>query len=110
MHQPVLETKLRDHRVELTRLKMALQARGGEVGGDLVCPIACELMHDPAFASDGNTYERAAIEEWFAKGKATSPLTNTPLVSQCLTPNNLARSLISTILEGCCEQHHRTAP
>ena len=97
----VLETKLRDHRAELARLKTALSARDSEIEEDLVCPITCELIHDPVFASDGNTYERAAIEAWFAMDKVTSPMTNAPLASLVLTPNNLARRLIAKILEEC---------
>ena len=110
VHQSVLETKLRDHRAEFARLKAALQARGSEIEQGLLCPITCELMHEPVVASDGNTYERAAIKTWFDASKTTSPVANAPLASLVLKPNNLARSLISTILEGCCEQHHRTAP
>ena len=35
---------------------------------ELVCPIGLELMiDDPVVASDGVTYERANIEEWFRK-------------------------------------------
>ena len=108
MHQSVLGTKLRDHCAELARLKTGLQARGSEIEEHLLCPITCELMHDPVVASDGITYERAAIEEWFETGKQTSPLTNAPLVSQVLIPNYLARGLIGTILEECREQLHHT--
>jgi hypothetical protein len=47
--------------------------------------------------ADGVTYERTAIEEWFARspaGNATSaPLTGEPLASTTLTPNMMARSL-----------------
>ena len=45
-----------------------------EVPDDFECPITTELMVDPVFAADGETYERAAIEEWFALGKTTSPM------------------------------------
>ena len=40
-------------------------------------PSLClqEVMQDPVIASDGHTYERAAIMEWFAR-KDTSPMTN----------------------------------
>ncbi len=29
----------------------------------LTCPITGEIMYDPVIASDGNTYERKAIEK-----------------------------------------------
>jgi hypothetical protein len=53
---------------------------------ELVCPITLELMVDPVVASDGRTYERAAIEEWLG-GHSTSPLTNLELASKELRPN-----------------------
>lgn len=42
---------------------------------DLCCPITRCIMRDPVLAADNNTYERSAIERWFAKSK-TFPLTN----------------------------------
>ena len=38
---------------------------------ELVCPISLNLMtEDPVVASDGITYERSSIEDWFKKSKA----------------------------------------
>lgn len=50
--------------------------------------------------SDGFTYERAAINEWFLCGKFTSPLTNEPLKSTLLTTNVPLRNAIFTLLHG----------
>lgn len=49
---------------------------------DFYCPITQtdELMKDPVVASDGKTYERAAIREWIGLGKQTSPMTNEDLL------------------------------
>jgi hypothetical protein len=60
------------------------------------CPITMELMHNPAIASDGHTYEREAIEAWLAKGgtDVLSPKTNEPLLDRVLTPNHSLRVLI----------------
>jgi hypothetical protein len=58
------------------------------------CPITQEIMSDPVIGSDGITYERAAIEAWFAAGHTTSPLTRAPMTSQSLVPNIALRSLI----------------
>jgi hypothetical protein len=44
--------------------------------------------------ADGQTYERAAIEEWFALGKRTSPLTGEELPSTNLLPNIALRKVI----------------
>merc|ERR1711964_780332 len=54
---------------------------------DHLCPITHEVMRDPVMASDGQTYEREAIESWFKEGKMTSPITNETLSDQKLIPN-----------------------
>ncbi|KAG2439489.1 hypothetical protein HXX76_004843 [Chlamydomonas incerta] len=59
-----------------------------------VCPITQEVMREPAVASDGFTYERAAIAKWLAAGKLTSPMTNLPFSSRALYPNNVVRTAI----------------
>lgn len=45
-------------------------------------------------ALDGITYERTAIETWFAAGHRTSPKTRQPLTATTLTPNVVLRSMI----------------
>ena len=72
-------------------LRTALQAEADEtiVASSLVCPITNELMTDPVFTMDGQTYERAAIEAWL-RNHDTSPATGKPLPSNkliALTPN-----------------------
>jgi hypothetical protein len=52
--------------------------------------------HAKVCAADGITYERSAIEEWFARspaGNATSPLTGEPLASTTLYPSVVVRSM-----------------
>jgi hypothetical protein len=52
--------------------------------------------HAQVCAADGITYERSAIEEWFARStdsNATSPLTGKPLASNAITPNVVVRSM-----------------
>jgi hypothetical protein len=40
----------------------------GEIPHELLCPISFTLMvKDPVVARDGQTYERAAIQDWFEK-------------------------------------------
>jgi len=48
-------------------------------------PVTDELMLDPVIASDGRTYERAAMIEWLSRHN-TSPTTNEPLASKDLVP------------------------
>ncbi len=50
------------------------------------CPITAETMKDPVIDPEGNSYERAAIEEWLARN-ATSPVTRAPLRACQLVPN-----------------------
>jgi hypothetical protein len=52
-----------------------------------------EVMRDPVITADGQTYERAEIEKWFALGN-TSPLTGEELPSTNLLPNIALRQVI----------------
>lgn len=58
------------------------------------CAITLEIMHDPVICSDGHTYERQAIERWFAQGKHTSPKTGARLQNQEMHPNHALRNAI----------------
>eukprot|EP01040_Poterioochromonas_malhamensis_P005106 gene5109-5469_t len=55
-------------------------------------PISLDLMNDPVIASDGHSYERIHIMEWFEKAKQAggvvlSPLTGLPLPNETLRSN-----------------------
>jgi hypothetical protein len=65
----------------------------------LHCPLTMEVMRDPVLAADGQTYERAEIEKWFANGNRMSPLTGAELPSTLLTPNIALRKAIAAIRE-----------
>ncbi|KAF8379970.1 hypothetical protein HHK36_027436 [Tetracentron sinense] len=58
------------------------------------CPITREVMVDPVETSSGQTFERSAIEKWFADGNITCPLTMTPLNTSTLRPNKTLRQSI----------------
>jgi len=60
---------------------------------DFLCPITNEVMKDPVVASDGHTYEKTAIEEWFRKSN-TSPMTGVALEMKTVFPNFNLRSRI----------------
>jgi serine/threonine protein kinase len=51
-------------------------------------------MTDPVVCADGQTYERHAIEGWFARGRMTSPSTGAALPDTTLTPNIGLRNAI----------------
>ena len=63
----------------------------------LACPLTQQLMRDPVVASDGYTYERAAIEDWMDTCM-TSPITHAPLPHRELVPNLTMRSAISLLI------------
>ena len=50
------------------------------------CPISGDLMVDPVVDREGNTYDRASIQEWLARNP-TSPMTRTPMTKEDLKPN-----------------------
>lgn len=58
------------------------------------CPITQDVMIDPVETSSGKTFERSAIEKWFAEGHNLCPLTFTTLDTSVLRPNvTLRRSI-----------------
>lgn len=58
------------------------------------CPITRDVMTDPVETSSGQTFERSAIEKWFADGNKLCPLTMTPLDTSILRPNKTLRQSI----------------
>ena len=46
----------------LAAKEFAADSTGHEIPIELTCPITQTLMHDPVSTTEGNTYERAAIE------------------------------------------------
>merc|ERR1712096_171850 len=76
------------------------------------CPITMMYMADPVMTVDGHTYEREAIENWFARGHRKSPKTGLPLRSPGLVPCHALRSAIEeyvlTVPEG--ERPERPEP
>jgi hypothetical protein len=67
-----------------------------EPNTDLICPITQALMVDPVINMAGHTYERDAIEGWFAQcigtdGQLKDPLSNTTLQDATLVPNHVIK-------------------
>ncbi|XP_063238136.1 WD repeat, SAM and U-box domain-containing protein 1-like [Bacillus rossius redtenbacheri] len=67
---------------------------------EFLCPITHELMRDPVTCSDGFTYERAAINEWFMSGKFSSPMTNATLTDTSCAANVRLHAAICQFLYG----------
>lgn len=91
-----------------SELQVVLQQLADDAPAEYVCPISQCLMADTVLTSDGQCYDQPAILEWFATcqdasedgtaGQVTSPLTNLPLESVGLTPNNALRERIQSYM------------
>jgi hypothetical protein len=57
------------------------------------CPITFGLMNDPVIDPEGNTFERAAIENWI-RAHNTSAITRNPVSVKDLYPNNAIARLL----------------
>ncbi|XP_057950812.1 U-box domain-containing protein 44-like [Malania oleifera] len=58
------------------------------------CPLNHEVMVNPVETSSGQTFERSAIEKWYADGNQLCPVTGTLLDMSTLRPNkNLRQSI-----------------
>ena len=65
-----------------------------EILSSFNCPISHEIMNDPVICTDGQTYNRSSIENWFLRGNRISPLTGAILSNLNLIPNIVLRSII----------------
>jgi len=71
------------------------------------CPITCQIMDDPVMSSDGITYERKAIENWFSKGNKKSPILGTEMIDFSLKTNFTLKSLISLYKDNLKKQANK---
>ncbi len=62
------------------------------------CPIGLTIMSDPVICSDGHSYERHNIKEWFKRNNK-SPKTGLNLDNKMLIPNHSLRSSIEEFVE-----------
>ena len=76
-------------------LTPATPATKQQLKKNFICPLTQELFVDPVIASDGQTYERAAIAEWLEKYEC-SPKTGVHM-DDTLTPNDELRQLIHSM-------------
>jgi hypothetical protein len=61
-----------------------------------VCSITYDIMKNPVHASDGNTYEAEALENWFQRSRGRlSPLTRQPITHS--TPNRALKDVIAEV-------------
>ncbi len=87
------EREFKFQKLKLITKKMSRsKALASDDSHNFIDPISLDLMKDPVLASDGHSYDRRTITDWFATQKAqgrqiTSPRTNLPLKDDTLTPN-----------------------
>ena len=60
------------------------------------CPITMQIMTNPVICSDGQTYEKTAIEAWLVIHNI-SPITKQPITH--ITPNIALRDTIEEYLK-----------
>lgn len=56
------------------------------------------MFVDPVAAADGESYEKAAIEQWLSEHGAVSPTTGAALEHTDLVPNLALRSTLRSFL------------
>ena len=88
-------------RVKNAEDRLACRPYVPEILPSAACPLTKQCMIFPVVASDGNTYERAAIEKHIeaAGENATSPLTGEKLESHNLETNWSMRKAIVEAVE-----------
>eukprot|EP00598_Pedospumella_elongata_P016419 CAMPEP_0184989894 /NCGR_PEP_ID=MMETSP1098-20130426/30544_1 /TAXON_ID=89044 /ORGANISM="Spumella elongata, Strain CCAP 955/1" /LENGTH=574 /DNA_ID=CAMNT_0027514993 /DNA_START=129 /DNA_END=1853 /DNA_ORIENTATION=+ len=73
--------------------------KGMKIRDEFICPITYELMRDPVVASDGHTYEKAAIEKWL-KNHKISPRSGEPMDVLTIPNINIKKLIQDIINEG----------
>ena len=73
-----------------------------ELPDDLFCPVLHTIFEDPVFNAAGHTYERRALEDFWAEseGELRDPWTNEVLTHAFLAPNLDMRRRGSAFLEN----------
>ena len=67
----------------------------------MYCPITCMPMTDPVVASDGHSYERSAILQWFERA-VKSPVTGEALQDKHVVSNHALRCTIAELVATEC--------
>lgn len=64
-----------------------------------LCPISQEILTEPVIASDGNTYQRKSITEWFRRGKRKSPVTGEIIENNHINDNHIVKEIIMNFIK-----------
>lgn len=67
---------------------------------DYICPLTKEMYIEPVMAEDGHTYEKKALQERFARGEMTSPVTKEEMTSGAMIPNKRLKTQIDAYISS----------
>merc|ERR1719362_2829189 len=70
-----------------------VRGNSNDVPLECFCPISHDLFVDPVLASDGFTYERSCLAEWWRRQGPKSPMTGKLLSDTTLRANVATRAL-----------------
>jgi hypothetical protein len=65
----------------------------------IVCPITCEIMHNPVIDIHGHTFSKEGIAEWLTKHNNTCPINQGEISLNDLRPNLILKEIIGHHLE-----------
>jgi TPR repeat protein len=68
-----------------------------DVPHDFICVISRDIMNDPVILSDGHSYERNCVIEWFKLNKNISPKTGAQLANKHILQNYALKGVINEI-------------
>ncbi|KAF6149341.1 hypothetical protein GIB67_016879 [Kingdonia uniflora] len=71
---------------------------------DFICPLTGELFDDPVTLETGETFEKAAIKEWFSKGNKKCPITGRNL--ECLAVP-ITNFILKRVIDSWKSEHCR---
>jgi hypothetical protein len=69
-----------------------------DIPSEFICPITTEIMSDPVMLTDGQVYEKKAIQKWLVAHN-TSPLTKIIVDKNILIPCFPLRTLIQKFID-----------
>mmetsp|Transcript_3302 Transcript_3302/g.7729 ORF Transcript_3302/g.7729 Transcript_3302/m.7729 type:complete len:621 (-) Transcript_3302:230-2092(-) len=91
---------------EQTPAEMPSPGKENAIPDKYMCSITRQIMCDPVITSDGQVYEREAIEGWL-KQKNSSPNTNLKLANKNLIPVHSIKQMIQEYLQKHPELHEQ---
>lgn len=96
----VPDASLKQKKEPLSKEKVSeIATKRAAVHPAFICPITKQPMKHPVVASDGHSYEKAALENLLAQPKPLSPITNKSLKKDVMYENLLLKKLMSKTID-----------